>query len=59
MLAVYCDELNKQVMLDLNSVAGLEGEDGCLTLSYQCLCGQRGRLLTGRDRSPRSGHLVV
>lgn len=61
MMAVYCDELNTRVILNLESVEGVVGNDGRLSVTYQCVCGQRGRLLTGRDRiaGGMSGHVSV
>lgn len=60
MLAVYCDELNKRVLMDLQSVTAVTGDDGRLTVAYRCVCGRRGRMLTGRDRigGGMSGHSV-
>lgn len=61
MMAVYCDELNKRVMLPLDAVSEMTGEQGRLTVHYRCLCGQRGQLLSGRDRQGggMSGHVTV
>lgn len=61
MMAVYCDELNTRVMLDLGSLTEVTGNDGRLAVSYRCQCGQRGRMLTGRDRvsGGMSGHVEV
>lgn len=60
MLAVYCDELNKRVLMNLHSLTAIEGDDGRLTVNYQCVCGRRGRMLTGRDRlgGGMTGHVV-
>lgn len=60
MLAVYCDQLDKRVLLDLRSLTTIEGESGRLSVSYRCACGRRGTMLTGRDRAGRvmSGHIV-
>lgn len=61
MMAVYCDELNRRAIIDLDSVEGVAGTDGRLSVTYRCVCGQRGRLLTGRDRiaGGMSGHVSV
>lgn len=61
MMAVYCDDLGKRVMLDLNALEAIDGSDGRLSLVYRCLCGRRGELLTGRERvaGGMSGHLHV
>lgn len=61
MMAVYCDQMNKRVMLGLDSVTSVTGEEGRLTVLYRCACGQRGQLLTGRNRvsGGMSGHLVA
>lgn len=61
MIAVYCDEMNTRVILDLGSVSSVTGEDGRVDLVYRCICGQRGRMLTGRDRIPggTSGHIFA
>lgn len=60
MMAVYCDELNKRVLVDLQSLTELQGDNGRLRLTYKCICGRRGRMLTGRDRfaSGMSGHIA-
>ncbi|MFP3913417.1 MAG: hypothetical protein ACLFWM_00955 [Actinomycetota bacterium] len=60
MLAVYCDELNKRVLMNLDSLTAMTGDNGRLSVSYNCVCGRRGRLLTGRDRigGGVSGHIV-
>ncbi len=61
MIAVYCDQMNKRVLLDLGSITSMAGDNGRLTVSYQCVCGRRGRMLTGRDRrgGGMSGHITV
>lgn len=61
MMAVYCDELNKRVLLDLASLTAIEGDNGRLSVGYRCICGQRGSLLTGRARlgGGMSGHVVA
>lgn len=60
MIVVFCDELNKRVLMDLQALSAIEGEAGRLAISYQCVCGRKGRLLTGRDRigGGMSGHIV-
>ncbi|HEX2153101.1 MAG TPA: hypothetical protein VHL52_03885 [Acidimicrobiia bacterium] len=60
MMAVYCDELNKRALVDLQSLTELQGDNGRLSLTYQCICGRRGRMLTGRDRfaGGMSGHIA-
>lgn len=59
MMAVYCDELQSRVLLDLQSLKTIAGHDGRLNVSYQCICGRKGQLLTGRDRigGGMSGHV--
>lgn len=61
MMAVYCDELNRRVLVDIPSLTGLTGDDGRLTVTYECICGRTGRMLTGRDRfgGGMSGHILV
>ena len=61
MMTVYCDELEKRVILNVGDVLGINGHDGRLTVAYTCVCGQRGRLHTGRDRisGGMSGHIHV
>jgi hypothetical protein len=61
MMAVYCDELQKRVILNMDAVTGIAGHDGRLSVAYDCVCGQRGRLFTGRDRiaGGMSGHMSV
>lgn len=61
MIAVYCDQMNKRVLLGLGSVTAMAGDDGRLTVSYQCICGRRGQMLTGRDRrgGGMSGHSAI
>lgn len=61
MIAVYCDEMNQRVLLDLNSITGMVGDKGRLTVSYRCVCGRKGQMLTGRDRrgGGMSGHILV
>lgn len=59
MISVYCDSMNSRVLLDLHSLTSIEGSRGRLTVGYECICGQRGHLLTGRDRigGGMSGHV--
>lgn len=58
MMAVYCGELNSRVLLGLDSMLGLDSDDDGVSLVYRCVCGRRGRLVTGRDRRPEySGHI--
>lgn len=59
-MAVYCDKLNKRVLLDLQSLTAIQGDNGRLSLSYQCVCGRKGNMLTGRDRlaGGMSGHIL-
>jgi hypothetical protein len=59
MIAVYCDEMNSRVLVDMGSVSRVSGDGGSIDLVYRCACGRRGRLLTGRDRLPwgSSGHV--
>lgn len=60
MIAVFCDEIRRRVLIGLNSVESIQGDDGRLTLSYRCACGRRGEMLTGRHRPAGglSGHLA-
>jgi hypothetical protein len=60
MMAVYCDDLNRRVLMDLQSLTAIKGEAGRLTVTYRCVCGRRGRMLTGRDRvgGGMSGHIT-
>lgn len=59
MMAVYCNELNTRVLLDLQSVEGICGADGRMNLTYRCICGQRGRMLIGRARGETTtGHVL-
>lgn len=59
MIAVFCDEIRKRVLVDLNSLSAITGHDGRLNVSYQCICGRKGTMLTGRDRIDGgvSGHI--
>jgi len=61
MMAVYCDDLNRRVLLGVSSLSTVAGDDGRLSVTYECICGQTGRMLTGRDRiaGGMSGHVVV
>lgn len=61
MMAVYCDHLGKRVLVDLRWVTAVQGDEGRLALTYQCPCGRRGQMLSGRDRvgGGMSGHIAV
>ncbi len=59
MMTVFCDELGRRVLLDLQAVTGISGDYGRITLDYRCICGQHGRMYTGRNRnSGMSGHVA-
>jgi hypothetical protein len=60
MIAVYCDEAGGRVLLGLDALETIRGDDGRLTVSYRCACGRRGQMLTGRNRAGGgfSGHLA-
>ena len=59
MMAVFCDEMRKRVLVDLGSLTAITGHDGRVNITYQCICGRKGRMLTGRDRiaGGMSGHI--
>lgn len=61
MMAVFCDELGRRVIVGIDAIESLSGHDGRLTVDYRCVCGQRGHLLTGRERrgGGMSGHRAV
>lgn len=61
MMAVYCDTMQRRVLLPTDELVGIEGHDGRLTVTYRCACGAAGQLLTGRDRrgGGMSGHITV
>ena len=61
MIAVFCDQLDRRVILDLGAICSVAGEGGRIDLAYRCICGRRGQMMTGRDRVPGgiSGHHVV
>lgn len=60
MMAVFCDEIHRRVLIGLDSIDAIRGDDGRLTMTYRCACGRRGEMLTGRHRpgGGLSGHLV-
>lgn len=59
MMSVYCDELGKRVLLDLHAITSISGDYGRITLDYRCICGNPGRLHTGRHQpSGMSGHVA-
>lgn len=60
MMVVFCDEIRRPVLVDLRSLTAITGDDGRLDVTYQCICGRRGRMLTGRDRiaGGMSGHIA-
>ena len=61
MMAVYCDELNKRVLVGLDSIFTIKGFDGSLRVSYTCLCGRHGVMDTGRRHQgvETSGHIGI
>lgn len=60
MMAVFCDEIHRRVLIGLDSIDAIRGDDGRLTVTYRCACGERGEMLTGRHRpgGGLSGHLA-
>lgn len=60
MIAVFCDELSRRVLVGLDAVEAIQGDDGRLTVSYRCACGRRGEMFTGRNRpgNEMSGHIA-
>ncbi|HSJ33583.1 MAG TPA: hypothetical protein VLB85_00810 [Acidimicrobiia bacterium] len=60
MIAVFCDEIHRRVLVPLDDVEAIRGADGRLTVGYRCACGRPGEMLTGRRRAggEASGHRV-
>lgn len=58
MMAVFCDDIGRRVLVGFDAVEAIQGDDGRLTVSYRCACGRRGEMFTGRYRpgSGMSGH---
>jgi hypothetical protein len=60
MMAVFCDDLGKRVLIDLRSITEVKGDYGRIALGYRCICGKHGRLYAGRERlsGGMSGHVA-
>lgn len=57
MMAVYCEDLNKRVLLAMGSVVAVHGDEGAIRVHSRCVCGRQGELITGRHLRSSSRHL--
>jgi hypothetical protein len=46
-LRAKCDSLGRDVIIWTSSIDGIQNTELGILVSYECICGQRGEMLTG------------
>jgi hypothetical protein len=54
-LRAKCDRLGRDVIIWTSNIDGIQNTDHGVLVRYECLCGQRGELLTGAGSPTRVG----